>query len=71
MAILETNIMPLGLSRCSTARGSSKGFSLVGPAKVKAHKSLLFTEGFLEVKNKEHLFDFVVTLTLQLCRALQ
>ena len=27
-----------GLSRCCTARGSGTGFSLVGPAKVKAHK---------------------------------
>ena len=50
------------LSRCSTARGSSSGFSLVGPTKVKARKSFLFTEGFPEVENKEHLFDFVVSL---------
>ena len=27
------------LSRCSTARGSSTGLSLVGPTKVRAHKS--------------------------------
>ena len=29
-----------------------------------ACKSYLFTEGSLEVENKEHLFDFVVTLKL-------
>ena len=50
------------LSRCSTARGSSSGLSLGGPSKVKARKSFLFPEGFLGVENKEHLFDFNVTL---------
>ena len=50
--------------RCTTARGSSTGFSLVGPTNVKACKSYLFTEGSPEVENKEHLFDFVVTLSL-------
>ena len=30
--------------------------------KVKARKSFLFTESSLRVWNKEHLFDFVVTL---------
>ena len=43
------------LSRCSTARGSSSGFSLVGPTKVKARKSFLFTEGFLKVENNKSL----------------
>ena len=38
--------------------------SLVGLTKVKARKSFLFTEGYLKVENKEHLFDFVVTLLL-------
>ena len=33
------------LLRCSTAWGSSTGSSLVGLAKVKVHKSFLFTEG--------------------------
>ena len=40
------------------------GFSLVGFARVKAHKSVLFTESFLVVWNKKHLVDFVVTLQL-------
>ena len=50
------------LLRCNTARGSSTGLSLVGPTKVKAVKSFLFTEGSLKVLKKEHLVDFVVTL---------
>ena len=50
------------LSRCSTARGSSTGWSQVGPTKVKARKSFLFIEGSPEVENKIHLFDFVVTV---------
>ena len=50
------------LSRYSTARGSSTGLSQEGPSKVKACKSFLFTKGSLEVENKEHLVDFVVTL---------
>ena len=41
------------LSRCSAARGSSTGVSLVGPAKVKAHKSFLCIEGFPEVEIKD------------------
>ena len=50
------------LSRCSTARGSSSGLSQGGPTKVKARKSFLFTEFSIKVENKEHFFDFVVTL---------
>ena len=50
------------LLRCSTARGSCSGLSLIGPTKVKARKSFLFAEGSLKVENKEHLVDFVVTL---------
>ena len=50
------------LSRPSTARGSSTRLSLVGPTKVEACESFLFTEGSPEVENKEHLFDFVDTL---------
>ena len=46
----------------STARGPSTGLLLVGPAKVKARESFLFTEGSHEVGNNKHLFDFVVTL---------
>ena len=37
------------LSRCNTARGSNTGFGPIGPDKVKAGKSTLFTEGNLEV----------------------
>ena len=33
-------------------------------SKVKARMSFLFTEGSLNVENKEHLFDFNVTLYL-------
>ena len=42
--------------------GSSTEFWLVCPTKVKARKSFLFTEGSPVDENKEHLFDFVVTL---------
>ena len=37
------------LSRSSTARGSGSVLSLGGPAKVKACKSFIFTEGSLKV----------------------
>ena len=40
------------LLRLSTARGSSTSLVSVGPAKVKACKSILFTEGIPEVKIK-------------------
>ena len=40
------------LSRCSTARGSISGLFLLGPTKVKAHKSFIFTEGSPKVENK-------------------
>ena len=61
------------LSMCSTARGSSAGLSLVGPIKIKARKSFIFTEGFPEVENEECLFGFVVTLyfTSLCCSALK
>ena len=37
--------------------------SLVGPSKVKARLLFfIFTEDSIKVENKEHLFDFVVTL---------
>ena len=39
------------LSRCSTDRGSSTGLSPVGPTKVEAYKTFLFTEGSLKVEN--------------------
>ena len=41
------------LSRCNTARGSSLVLTLSGPAKVKARKSFLFTEGSLKLKIKK------------------
>ena len=37
-------------SRCCTARGSSTDLCWVGPTKVKASKSILFTEGSPEVE---------------------
>ena len=40
------------LSRRSTARGSTTWLLPVGPAKVKARKFILFTEGAPEVKIK-------------------
>ena len=40
------------LSRCSTARGSSAGFSQVSTPKVEALKSFLFTESSLVLKLK-------------------
>ena len=54
------------LSRCITARGSGSGLSLGGPTKVKVHKSFLFTEGSHKVENKEHLVEFVVTLSFSI-----
>ena len=45
------DIMNNRLSGCNTARGSSTGLSLVGPTKVKARKSFLFTEDSLKVEN--------------------
>ena len=47
------------LSRCSTARGSSVGFSPVNPTKVEACKSFLFTESFLvcKIKNTWLIFN--------------
>ena len=38
------------LSRSSTARGSSTSLVTLGPTKVKACKSILFTEGIPEVE---------------------
>ena len=42
--------------------GSSSWLFLGGPTIVKVSKSFLFTEGSRKVENKEHLFDFFVTL---------
>ena len=54
------------LSRCSTASGSGSWLSQGDPTKVRARKSVLFTEGLLKFENKEHLVDLVVTPTLTL-----
>ena len=43
------------LSRCSTDRGAISRLPQGGRTKVKV-------QGSLKVENKEHLFDFVVTL---------
>ena len=48
---------------CSTARGSSTRLSLVCPTKFKASWSFLHNEGSLKVEIKEHLVDFVATLS--------
>ena len=53
------------LSRCCAARPSHNGFNLVGPTKVKARKSFLFTEKFPKIESKEHLLYFVITFILQ------
>ena len=49
--LIPTNETYSSLLRCSTAIGSSIGLSLVGPTKVKAHKSFLLAEGSLIVEN--------------------
>ena len=49
-------------SRCVTARGSCTGLVTVGP--TKACKSVLFTNRFPDIQNKEHLVDEVDTLCL-------
>ena len=36
--------------------------SLVGPTKIKAPKSFLFTVGLVKIENKEHLFDFIIVM---------
>ena len=50
--LVLSGIIDSQLSRCSTARGSSSGFSLVRPAKVEALKSFLFSESYLVFKVK-------------------
>ena len=54
------------LSRLNTARGYDTGLVIVGPAKVKTCKSILFTEDVPEVKIKKHLVDEVNTLNFML-----
>ena len=43
------------LSRLSTARGSITGLVPVGPTKVKAFKSVLFTEAIFAFGEKKYL----------------
>ena len=52
MSCLSLVMIYSWLSRHSTSRGSSTGLVPVGPTKVKAHKSILFTEGTPEVEIK-------------------
>ena len=49
------SILPIHsqLWRCCTTRGSSTRFSVVGPTKVKAFKSFLFTEKFCCIENND------------------
>ena len=54
------------MSRLNTARGYDTGLVIVGPAKVKTCKSILFTEDVPEVKIKKHLVDEVNTLNFML-----
>ena len=49
------------MSRCSAAKGSCTGLSLVGPTEVKAHKSFLLTGGSLKIEIK-NIWLIVVTL---------
>ena len=53
-------VMYSQFSRLSTARGFCTGLATVGPAKVKAFKSILFTEGSPEVKIKNTLFHLTL-----------
>ena len=73
-ALLDILVTCIVGCRGVVARGSSAGLFLIGPTKVKALKFILFTENpkSLKVKNKEHLFDFVVILyfTSLCCNAL-
>ena len=53
--------------RQSPIFGSWGDVQIGGPTKVKARKSIVFTEGSSEVERKsEHLFDIMITLTLSI-----
>ena len=56
---VETGDKYIWLSRFCTARRSNTGYCRVGPTKVEAYKSLVVTEKFPFIENKEHLFNFV------------
>ena len=56
---VETGDKYIWLSRFCTARRSDTGYCRVGPTKVEAYKSLVVTEKFPFIENKEHLFNFV------------
>ena len=57
------SIMNSQLLRCSTARGSSSGYTLEVQLRLRL-VSIFFNGGSLKVENKEHLFDFIVTIFL-------
>ena len=52
------------LSRCSTARGSSTGFSLVSLTKVEAHKSILLSPSCSQPPDKPKLVGYAMKLDL-------
>ena len=45
------------LFRCNAAKGAISRLSLGGPTKVKALKSILFTEGSLKVENNKKMWN--------------
>ena len=47
------------LSGCCTAWGTITRLLLVGPTKVKARKSFLFTEKFQCIENKEYRYNML------------
>ena len=53
LSALKLNQIYSRLSRLNTARGSGTGLVTVGPAKVKACKSILCTQGIPEVEIKD------------------
>ena len=53
------------LPRHSTARGSKTGLVPVGPTKVKAHKSVLLTEGPLAVEIIQEKYHTIDLLSIQ------
>ena len=59
---MPTNALASFIFGCPGGLGSSTGLFHVGPTKVKACKSFLFTDHPLKVENREHLVDLVVTL---------
>ena len=58
--IREQNYICSLLSKFSTARGLNTRFSLVGPTKVKACKSFVFSQKLRIVENKELFFSITL-----------